>query len=106
VLQIHLSFCSVTDAGLLALLCLSCLRNVTMFHLSGVSLNVLVTALLMSTGLTKVKVEASFKPMIPQVLIELIESRGCSLHWSNKPFQAELESRELWEEQSHGWLAK
>jgi F-box and leucine-rich repeat protein 2/20 len=94
VLQIHLSFCSVTDEGLLALLCLSCLRNVSMFHLSGVSPKGLVTALLMCTGLTKVKVEASFKPKIPQVLIERVESRGCSLHWSNKPFQAELESRD------------
>lgn len=102
----HLSYCSVTDAGLLALFRLSCLRSVTMFHLSGVSPRGLLTALLMNRGLTKVKVQASFKPFIPQVFIKQIESGGCSFRWLNKPFQVELESRDLLEQQSYEWLSK
>ncbi|KAJ4786862.1 F-box family protein [Rhynchospora pubera] len=99
--QIHLSYCSVTDAGLLALACLGSLRNATMLHLSGVSPKGLATALLMCHGLTKVKMHSSFKSSIPRALIEHVESRGCSFHWMYKPFQVDFESSELWKQQSH-----
>jgi F-box and leucine-rich repeat protein 2/20 len=86
-LQINLSYCSVTDVGVLALASISCLQVVTMLHLSGMSPNGLSMALLMCGSLMKVKLHMSFKPFISSVLIERVELRGCTFLWLNKSFQ-------------------
>ncbi|KAJ3684117.1 hypothetical protein LUZ61_013281 [Rhynchospora tenuis] len=99
--QINLSYCSVTDVGVLALASISCLQVVTMLHLSGMSADGLAAALLMCGSLMKVKLHVSFKPFISPVLIDRVETRGCMFQWLNKPFQAQLESSEVWKQQSH-----
>ncbi|KAJ3680902.1 hypothetical protein LUZ60_015391 [Juncus effusus] len=98
--QINLSYSSVTDVGLLALASINCLQNVTMIHVSGISLNGLSGALLVCGSLTKVKLHSSFRPFVSQVLIRHVEMRGCVFQWMNKPFQGELESSEVWKQQS------
>ncbi|KAJ4807511.1 F-box/LRR-repeat protein 3 [Rhynchospora pubera] len=99
--QINLSYCSVTDVGVSALASISCLQVVTMLHLSGMSADGLAAALLMCGSLMKVKLHVSFKPFISPVLINRVESRGCMFQWLNKPFQVQLESSEVWKQQSH-----
>lgn len=91
----------MTDVGVLALARISCLQVIIMLHLCGMSPNGLSMALLMSGSLMKVKLHASFKPLISPILIERVELRGCMFQWLNKPFQVELESSEVWKQQSH-----
>lgn len=86
-LQINLSYCSVTDVGLLALASINRLQCMTILHLSGLSPNGLAAALLACRGLTKVKLHASFKPLLPQPVFNHMEARGCALHWRDKAFQ-------------------
>ncbi|XP_077213632.1 RNI-like superfamily protein [Tasmannia lanceolata] len=90
--QINLSYCSVTDVGLLALASISCLQNMTILHLRGLTANGLAAALLACEGLTKVKLLASFKSFLSQPLIEHIEARGCTFQWRDKPFQVDVDS--------------
>ncbi|OAY62570.1 F-box/LRR-repeat protein 3 [Ananas comosus] len=97
--QINLSFCSVTDVGLLALVSVSCLQNMTILHLKGVTPNGLAAALLACGGLTKVKLHSSFKSLISKPLLQHIEARGCSFQWISKPFQVQLETNEVWKQQ-------
>lgn len=59
----------------------------TILHLSGLTPNGLAAALLACRGLTKVKLHASFKPLLPQSLFEYMEARGCVLRWRDKAFQ-------------------
>ncbi|PSS32724.1 F-box/LRR-repeat protein [Actinidia chinensis var. chinensis] len=91
--QINLSFTSVTDVGLLSLASISCLQNMTVLHLKGLTAQGLVAALLACGGLTKVKLQASFKSLLPQPLFEHLEARGCAFQWSEKIFQAELDPK-------------
>ncbi|XP_072976443.1 F-box/LRR-repeat protein 3-like [Typha angustifolia] len=98
--QINLSYCSVTDVGLLALASISCLQNITIFHLVGLSPNGLAAALLACRGLTKVSLHSSFRSLISQPLLEHIEARGCFLRWIDKPLQVERERSEVWKQQS------
>ncbi|KAF5737268.1 putative F-box protein atfbl3 [Tripterygium wilfordii] len=86
--QITLSYSSVTDVGLLSLASISCLQNLTVLHLKGLSPSGLAAALLACGGLTKVKLHASFKPLLPQPLFEHLEARGCILECRDKVFQA------------------
>ena len=58
-LQINLSYCSVTNVGLLALASIKQLQCMTILHLSGLTPNGLVAALLACRGLTKVKLHTS-----------------------------------------------
>ena len=88
--QINLSYCSVTDVGLLVLASRSPLQNMTILHLSGLSPNGLAAALLTCRGLKKVKLHASFKALLPQSLLAHMESRGCVLHWRDKAFQPQV----------------
>ncbi|KAH8480017.1 hypothetical protein H0E87_030292 [Populus deltoides] len=67
--QINLSYCSVTDVGLLALASVNRLQNITVLHLGGLTPNGLAAALLACRGITKVKLHASFKPLIPKSLL-------------------------------------
>ncbi|XP_057534978.1 F-box/LRR-repeat protein 3-like [Amaranthus tricolor] len=90
--QINLSYCSVTDVGLLVLASRSPLQNMTILHLSGLSPNGLAAALLTCRGLKKVKLHASFKALLPQSLLAHMESRGCVLHWRDKAFQPQIDT--------------
>lgn len=85
--QINLSYCSVTDVGLLALASVSCLQNMTILHLGRLTPSGLAAALLACGGLTKVKLHSSFKPLVPKPLLKHIEARGCVFQWRDKPFQ-------------------
>lgn len=93
--QINLSYCSVTDAGLLALASRSPLMNMTILHLAGLSPNGLAAALLACTGLRKVKIHESFKALLPQSLLDHMESRGCVFHWRDKAFQPQVDTDPL-----------
>lgn len=89
--QINLSYSSVTDVGLLSLASISCLQSMTILHLKGLTASGLAAALLACGGLTKVKLQASFKSLLPQPLFEHLEARGCMFQWRDKVFQAELD---------------
>ncbi|KAJ6696605.1 hypothetical protein OIU85_003001 [Salix viminalis] len=91
--QINLSYCSVTDVGLLALASMNRLRNITVLHLRGLTPNGLAAALLTCRGITKVKLHASFKPLLPKSLLDYIEAHGCVLHWRDKAFQVEMDPK-------------
>lgn len=87
ILQINLSYSSVTDAGLLTLASLSCLQSLTILHFRGLTPSGLSAALLACGGLTKVKLHASIKLLLPQSLFRYLEARGCSFQWRDKEFQ-------------------
>ncbi|KAK6943214.1 Leucine-rich repeat [Dillenia turbinata] len=91
--QINLSYSSVTDVGLLSLASISCLQSMTILHLKGLTPSGLVAALLACGGLTKVKLQACFKSMLPQPLFEHLEARGCVFQWRDKAFQAEVDPK-------------
>ncbi|KAI7979487.1 F-box/LRR-repeat protein 3 [Camellia lanceoleosa] len=94
--QINLSYSSVTDVGLLSLASISCLQSMTILHLKGLTPKGLAAALLACGGLTKVKLQASFKSLLPPPLFEHLEARGCSFQWRDKLFQAELDDSRCW----------
>ncbi|KAJ4980185.1 hypothetical protein NE237_010965 [Protea cynaroides] len=96
---INLSYCSVTDVGLLALASISCLQSMTILHLKGLTANGLAAALLACGGLTKVKLHTSFRPLLSQPLLEHIEARGCVFQWRDKPFQFD-EDAKIWKLQA------
>ncbi|PQQ12320.1 F-box/LRR-repeat protein 3 [Prunus yedoensis var. nudiflora] len=89
--QINLSYSSVSDVGLLSLASISCLQSLTILHLKGLSPSGLAAALLACRGLTKVKLQATFKTLLPQALFEHLEARGCVFQWRDKFFRAELD---------------
>ncbi|XP_050209618.1 F-box/LRR-repeat protein 3 [Mercurialis annua] len=91
--QINLSYSSITDVGILSLASISCLQNMTVLHLKGLTPNGLTAALLACGGLTKVKLHAYFKSLLPQPLFEHLERRGCLLDWKDKQIQAELDPK-------------
>ncbi|KAL5740284.1 hypothetical protein ACOSP7_029159 [Xanthoceras sorbifolium] len=91
--QINLSYSSVTDVGLLSLASISCLQSLTILHMKGLTPSGLAAALLACGGLTKVKLQTSFKFLLPQPLFEHLEARGCVLQWRDKVFQAELDPK-------------
>lgn len=86
-LQINLSHTSVTDVGLLSLASMSCLQSMTILHLKGLTPNGLMAALLACGGLTKVKLQSTFRSLLPQRLFEHFEARGCVFQWSDKILQ-------------------
>ncbi|GJN07190.1 hypothetical protein PR202_ga24998 [Eleusine coracana subsp. coracana] len=85
--QINLSYCSVTDIGLLSLSSICGLQNMTIIHLAGISPNGLIAALLVCGGLTKVKLNAAFKSMMPPHMLRNVEARGCVFQWIDKPYK-------------------
>lgn len=91
--QINLSYSSVTDVGLLSLANISCLQNITILHLKGLSPSGLAAALLACSGLTKVKLQLAFKRMLPQALLEHLDARGCGFQWRDKVLQEELDPK-------------
>lgn len=91
--QINLSYTSVTDVGLLTLASVSCLQSMTILHLKGLTPSGLLAALLACGGLTKVKLQSSFRSLLPQLLFEHFEARGCVFQWSDKVLQAELDPK-------------
>ncbi|KAK7835748.1 f-box/lrr-repeat protein 3 [Quercus suber] len=96
--QINLSYSSVTDVGLLSLASISCLQTLTILHLKGLTPSGLAAALLACGGLTKVKLHASFKSLLPQAIFEHLEARGCLFQWREKVFKAELDPK-CWKRQ-------
>ncbi|KAH1266304.1 F-box/LRR-repeat protein 3 [Glycine max] len=90
--QINLSYSSVTDVGLLSLANISCLQSFTVLHLQGLVPGGLAAALLACGGLTKVKLHLSLRPLLPQLLIRHVESRGCVFEWRDKEFQVNFMS--------------
>lgn len=91
--QINLSYTNVTGVGLLSLASISCLQSMTVLHREGLTPTGLAAALLACGGLTKVKLQASFKSTLPQRLFEHLEGRGCTFQWREKVFQAELDPK-------------
>ena len=87
VLQINLSYSSVTDVGLLSLAGISCLQTLTVLHLQGLTPRGLAAALLACGGLTKVKLHLSLRSSLPEPLIKHVEARGCVFEWRDKVFQ-------------------
>lgn len=85
-LQINLSYCSVTDVGLVTLANINRLQNMTILHLVGLTPNGLAAALLACRGLNKVKLHASFKPLLPKSFLGYMEAHGCMFRWRDKAF--------------------
>lgn len=98
--QINLSYCSVTDVGLLALASIRRLHNLTILHLMGLTPPGLTAALLACGGLKKVKLHSSFKPLLSQTILDHMMSRGCMFQWRNKAFQPHVETdSQAWSQQ-------
>ncbi|XP_050384406.1 F-box/LRR-repeat protein 3-like [Argentina anserina] len=89
--QINLSYTSVTDVGLLSLASISCLQRLNVLHLKGLTASGLAAAFLACRGLTKVKLQTTFKSLLPQGLVEHLQARGCVIQWRDKFFRAELD---------------
>ncbi|ESR45203.1 F-box/LRR-repeat protein 3 [Citrus sinensis] len=87
--QINLSYCSVTDVGLIALASINCLQNMTILHVVGLTPNGLVNALLRCQGLIKVKLNASFRPLLPQSFLHYMEAQNFLFLWRDKAFPGE-----------------
>ncbi|KAK7300856.1 hypothetical protein RJT34_11707 [Clitoria ternatea] len=85
--QIKMSYSSVTDMGLIALASISCLQYISIFNLEGLTSNGLAAVLLACQNLTKVKLNTSFKSLLPQHILEYMEARGCVLIWREKEFE-------------------
>ncbi|WVZ54892.1 hypothetical protein U9M48_005632 [Paspalum notatum var. saurae] len=104
--QINLSYCSVTDIGLLSLSSICGLQNMTIVHLSGITPNGLIAALMVCGGLRKVKLHEAFKSMMPSHMIKAVEARGCGFQWIDKPFKVEVEPCDVWKQQSQDVLVR
>ncbi|KAK7385597.1 hypothetical protein VNO78_31323 [Psophocarpus tetragonolobus] len=89
-LEIKLSFCSVTEVRLIALASISCLHYISIFHVEGLSSNGLAAFLLACQNLTKVKLYACFESLIPQQILKYMEARGFVLVWREKMFEASV----------------
>jgi len=85
--QINLSYCSVTDIGLLSLSSISGLQNMTIVHLAGITPNGVTATLMVCGCLTKVKLHEALKSMMPPHMIKNVEARGCVFQWIDKPFK-------------------
>ncbi|KAL6905992.1 hypothetical protein ACP4OV_003593 [Aristida adscensionis] len=104
--QINLSYCSVTDIGLLSLSSICGLQNITIVHLAGITPNGLMAALMVCGGLIKVKLHAAFKSMMPPHMLKNVEARGCVFQWINKPYKVDLEPCDVWKQQSQDVLVR
>jgi len=58
-----------------------------MLHLRGLTPNGLAAALLACRGITKVKLHATFKPLLPKSLLDYIKAQSCKFLWRDKAFQ-------------------
>uniref|UniRef100_A0A0E0F1N4 TNase-like domain-containing protein n=1 Tax=Oryza meridionalis TaxID=40149 RepID=A0A0E0F1N4_9ORYZ len=103
--RINLSYCSVTDIGLISLSSICGLQNMTIVHLAGVTPNGLLAAL-MVCGLRKVKLHEAFKSMVPSHMLKVVEARGCLFQWINKPYQVAVEPCDVWKQQSQDLLVQ
>ncbi|KMZ73741.1 F-box/LRR-repeat protein [Zostera marina] len=88
--HINISYCSITDMGLLALANISCLQSMTILHVKGLSPSGLTATLMACGGLTKVKLHVATKSLLPLQIIEHIKSRGCVFQWIHKPISTGL----------------
>ncbi|EPS67415.1 hypothetical protein M569_07360 [Genlisea aurea] len=98
--QINLSYTSVTEVGLLSLASISCLQSLTALHVEGMTAAGLGAGLLACGGLTKVKLHAVFRTLLPTVLFRHLEARGCTFQWRNKVFEDEELDPKCWKLQS------
>lgn len=58
----------------------------TILHVVGLTPNGLVNALLRCQGLIKVKLNASFRPLLPQSFLHYMEAQNCLFLWRDKAF--------------------
>ncbi|KAJ1437524.1 Leucine-rich repeat [Sesbania bispinosa] len=84
--QIKLSHCSVTDVGLIALANIGCLQHLCIFNLEGLTSNGLAAVFLSCQNLTKMKLNTSYRSLLPQYILDYMEARGCVLVWREKVF--------------------
>jgi F-box/leucine-rich repeat protein 2/20 len=59
----------------------------TIIHLTGITPNGLMAALMFCGGLKKVKLHTAFRSMMPPHMLKVVEARGCVFQWIDKPFQ-------------------
>ncbi|KAG6751379.1 hypothetical protein POTOM_045913 [Populus tomentosa] len=69
------------------------LQNMKMLHLRGLTPNGLAAALLACRGITKVKLHASFKPLLLKSLLDYIKARCCKFLWRDRAFQVERDPK-------------
>jgi F-box and leucine-rich repeat protein 2/20 len=60
----------------------------TIVHLSGITPNGLIAALMACGGLRKVKLNAALKSMMHPHMLRSVEAWGCIFQWMNKPYKA------------------
>ncbi|XP_077218584.1 uncharacterized protein LOC143852846 isoform X1 [Tasmannia lanceolata] len=85
--QINISYCPVSDAGLRILVGnLKCLQDTKLVHLTRVSLEGFeLTLRSCSDRLKKVKLLTSLKYLLSLELLQMLQARGCTLRWVDKP---------------------
>ncbi|KAJ7553334.1 hypothetical protein O6H91_06G093900 [Diphasiastrum complanatum] len=84
--QINLSYCPVSNIGLMSVAKLSCMQNMKLVHLKNVSGDCFAAALLACGSLKKVKLVSYLRMLLPAGLIEEMELRGCKMRWMEKPW--------------------
>lgn len=84
--QVNLSFCPITDVGLLAIARLSCMQNMKLLHLSKVTAHGIREAVFNSGYLKKVKLLTALRSQIPEDVMQMSEARGCRPRWMEKAF--------------------
>ncbi|KAK4483819.1 hypothetical protein RD792_011028 [Penstemon davidsonii] len=86
---------NIDDSGMIPLAHFSqnLKQSITVLHVEGLSPSGLAAAMLACGGLTKVKLHASFKSFLPQLIFEHLEARGCAFQWRDKVFQDELDPK-------------
>ncbi|KAJ7546630.1 hypothetical protein O6H91_08G047700 [Diphasiastrum complanatum] len=84
--MINLSYCPVSNNGLMSVAKLSCMQNMKLVHLKNVSGECFAAALLACGSLKKVKLVSYLRMVLPAGLIEEMEIRGCKMRWMEKPW--------------------
>lgn len=99
-LQINISYCPVTAAGLWKLLGnLRCLQDAKMVHLTKVSVEGFELSLRASCGrLKKLKLIKALKDHFSPGLLQMLQARGCRLRWVGKPLKPLIVRQ--WDEES------
>ena len=82
-LQINLSYCRISDAGLYKLMGnLTCLQDAKLLNLSNVTMNGFDLALRASCfRLKKVKMLAFVRSHISMETLNFLQARGCKIKW-------------------------
>ncbi|KAL5701063.1 hypothetical protein ACHQM5_026442 [Ranunculus cassubicifolius] len=86
--QINLSYCSVSDMGLMAVMGnMKCLQDAKLVHLTRVSVKGFELALRASCDrMKKLKLLNSFKSLLSTELLQMLPARGCKIRWVGKAY--------------------